>query len=151
VRWHYRDPMLVWLFPLAYALHVLEEWVGGFPEWLAAIDGDGVSRRAFILINTAAFILVIAAARAATRREEQGWLAVSIATILLVNGLLHVLGTLYTGTYSPGLVTSVILYLPLGQLALLRAWHQAAGRQVAAGIFTGVASHALVSLLAFAL
>ena len=143
--------MLVWLFPLAYALHVLEEWVGGFPEWLAAIDGDGVSRRAFILINTAAFILVIAAARAATRREEQGWLAVSVATILLVNGLLHVLGTLYTGTYSPGLVTSVILYLPLGQLALLRAWHQAASRQVAAGIFTGVALHALVSLLAFAL
>jgi hypothetical protein len=151
VRWHYRDPMLVWLFPLAYALHILEEWVGGFPEWLAAIDGDGVSRRAFVLINTGALILMVAAARASTRREEQGWLAIAIAAIVLVNGLLHVVGTLYTGTYSPGLVTSVILYLPLGQLALLRAWQQAASGHVAAGICTGVALLAIVSILAFAL
>ena len=150
MRWHYRDPMLVWLFPLAYALHVMEEWLGGFPEWLALITGDGISRQTFVAINTIAFAAMLVAVRAATKREEHGWLAIAIATLTLVNGLLHILGTLFTGTYSPGLVTGIILYLPLGQLALLRAWHQADRRLVVRGIVVGLAAHAAVSITAAA-
>jgi hypothetical protein len=37
MRWHYRDPLLAWLLPLSYALHILEEWFGGFPEWMAVM------------------------------------------------------------------------------------------------------------------
>ena len=59
MRWHYRDPLLVWLFIPAYALHVLEEWIGGFPEWVAFFAGAPLPRSAFALINAAAMFLMI--------------------------------------------------------------------------------------------
>ena len=151
VRWHYRDPLLAWLFVPAYAAHILEEWFGGFPEWLALVAGQPLPRDAFVVINTAGLISVIALTRAATRRESRGWMAIGIASLLFANGLLHILGSMVTGTYSPGLFTSVIFYLPLGQLALLRAWYQTPHRLFARGVLAGLGAHALVSLLALAL
>jgi hypothetical protein len=150
MRWHYRDRLLVWLLPLAYACHILEEWFGGFPEWLAVIVGSPLPRPAFVAINTAAMAAMILAARAATRRESHGWMAVAIATILLVNGIAHVLASLATGTYSPGLITGVVLYLPLAQLSLLRAWSQAEGADFSRGVAAGFALHALVFVIAYA-
>jgi Protein of unknown function with HXXEE motif len=151
VRWHYRDPLLVWLLVASYAAHIVEEWLGGFPEWLALIAGKPLPRDAFIVINAVGLAAMIAATRAATRRESLGWLATAVAALLFVNGLLHLLGSSVTGTYSPGLFTGVILYLPLGQLALLRAWHQAPGHDFGRGVAAGVVAHVFVSLLAFGL
>ena len=91
---------------------------------------------------------MIAAARASTRREEHGWMAVGIATVVLVNALAHILGSVFTGTYSPGLFSSVILYLPLGQLAILRAWSQTSPRTLRHGILAGIGAHGLASATA---
>ena len=148
VRWHYRDALLVWLFPAAYVVHILEEWFGGFPEWLAIVAGAPLPRPAFLVINIVGLGLMIAAARASTRREEHGWMAVGIATVVLVNALMHILGTVFTGTYSPGLFSSVILYLPLGQLAILRAWSQTSPQTLRHGILAGIAAHGLASATA---
>ena len=151
MRWHYRDPLLVWLFPASYGVHILEEWFGGFPAWLAHFAGRPLPSSAFIAINAVALALMTLATREAARRDESGWLAVGIATITLVNGILHIVASLVTGTYSPGLFTSVVLYLPLSQLALLRAWHQAPPRLFARGVVAGIAVHAVVSVLALTL
>jgi hypothetical protein len=147
MHWHYRDGLLVWLLPLSYGFHILEEWFGGFPEWLAVIVGSALPRTAFVVINAAAMAAMILAARAATQRESHGWMAVAIATILLVNGIAHILASVVTGTYSPGLFTGVVLYLPLAQLALLRAWSQAEGAMFARGVWTGIALHVLVFVI----
>jgi hypothetical protein len=149
VRWHYRDPLLVWLLPVSYALHVLEEWFGGFPEWTAIVVGSPLPRGAFVVINAVAFAAMILATRATTRRESNGWMGIAIATILLVNGIAHILGSLVTGTYSPGLLTGTILYLPLAQLTLLRAWAQTEGAMFGKGVMTGIALHALVVVVAY--
>lgn len=150
MRWHYRDPLLVWLLPLAYALHMLEEWFGGFPEWIALVIGSPLPRPAFLAINAVAFTLAIIASRRATARESAGWMTIAVATVLLVNGLAHILGTLVTRTYSPGLFTGIVLYLPLAQLTLLRAWSQAEGGSFAGGVLAGLAVHALVPLVVMA-
>jgi hypothetical protein len=149
--WHYRDPALVWLLVAAYAAHIVEEWLGGFPEWLRLVGGAPLPRNAFIVINAIAMAAIIAATRAATRRDSLGWLAIAVAALLFVNGVLHILGSVATGAYSPGLVTGVIFYLPLGQLSLMRAWQQAPDGFFARGVLTGLGVHALVSLLAFTL
>ena len=150
MRWHYRDALLVWLFPAAYGCHVLEEWALGFPEWSALVVGAPLPRLAFILINLIGVALMCGAAGASVRRERHGWMAVAIATVVLVNALLHIAGSVATGTYSPGLFTAVILYLPLGQLLLLRAWHQADPATVRRGVLAGVAAHAAVIAVATA-
>ncbi len=148
MRWHYRDPPLVWLFVVAYAMHLAEEFFGGFPEWFAFIAGEPLPRDAFVIINVTALALMAAAAHAATRRESLGWLAIAIATVVSVNGLAHLLGSLVSAGYSPGLVTGVVLYLPLGMLALLRAWHQVAPAFFWRGVVAGLAAHAVVVVIA---
>ena len=150
MRWHYRDPLLLWLLPASYAAHILEEWFGGFPEWMANVLGAPVPRPAFILINAVAMGLAILATRAATRREAHGWMAVGMATVFFVNGVAHAGSTLAFGDYSPGLVTSVVLYLPLGGLALARAWSQAGDGAFARGVLAGLAIHGAVMVIAFA-
>ena len=149
MRWHYRDPLLVWLLPLCYSIHILEEWFGGFPEWIALIVGSALPRSAFVIINAVALGVMILATRATTRREANGWMGIAIATILFVNALLHIFGSLVTGSYSPGLFTSVVLYLPISQLVLMRGWSQADGAMFRQGVVAGLALHALVIAVAF--
>ena len=59
-------------------------------------------------------------------------------------------GAVITQAYAPGLITAVVFYVPLGSLTLMRAFDQAARAQLARGIVAGVAVHALVFVLAFA-
>jgi hypothetical protein len=150
MRWEYRDPALIWLFVPAYLAHVTEEYFGGFPEWFAHIAGNPLPRADFLLINAVALVAITASVYAAAQRESMGWLTIAIATILLVNGVGHALGTIVTRTYSPGLITGVVLYLPLGQLALFRAWDQAPPGFFARGIAAGLAAHVAVTLIALA-
>ena len=150
MRWHYRDPLLVWLLPASSAVHIIEEWSGGFPEWVARIAGGVLSRDVFVLMNVAGMVLMIAATRAAVRSERNGWMAVTIAATLLVNALLHIAGTLFTRSYSPGLFSSIVLYLPLCQLVILRARMQATASVLTRGVTTGLAIHGVVLLIAFA-
>ena len=150
MRWHYRDPLLVWLLPGAYVCHLLEEWFGGLPEWMSVVLGSPLPRPAFIAINTVAFLLMVVGIRATTRRESNGWMGIAVATILLVNGVAHLLGSVVTGTYAPGLVTGVVLYLPLGSLVLLRARGQAEGDLFARGVLAGIGLHALAIVIAYA-
>lgn len=151
VKWHYRDPPLVWLLVASYAAHLAEEYIGGFPEWFAVLAGRPMPRDVFVTINAVAFAAMAVAARAATRREGLGWLAIGIATILFVNGVAHLLASLATGTYSPGLITGVVLYVLLGQLALVRAWHQVPPPFFRRGVIAGPAAHAVVATTAVAL
>jgi hypothetical protein len=79
-----------------------------------------------------------------------GWTAVAIATVLFVNALAHVFGTLMTRTDSPGLFTAVVLYLPLSQLVLARAGAQAEGAAFRDGVLAGLVLHVLVVTVALA-
>ena len=151
MHWHYRDPALLWLLPLAYALHILEEWFAGFPEWVALVVGEPLPRTAFVVINALAMTAMVAAIRASIAREDYGWMAIASASILFVNAFAHMLGAVVTRSYSPGLITGVVFYLPLAGLVLLRASSQAQRGAFARGIAVGVAIHAGVFVLAYAL
>jgi hypothetical protein len=149
MRWHYRDPLLLWLFVPAYLVHLAEEYWAGFPVWFARILGRALPEPAFLAINGVALALLIAAIRTAIRRETAGWLAVAIATVVTVNAVLHLLASLSTGTYAPGMISGVVVYLPLGLLTLIRAGHQQPPPEFARGIAAGIAFHALVIAAAY--
>jgi len=151
VRWHYRDAGLLWLFVPAYIVHVGEEWVGGFPQWIGTVVGRPLPAAAFFTINGVALVLVVAGTRAAIRAERFGWIAVAVATIALVNTVAHAAGAALTGSYSPGLISAFVLYVPLGSLAMIRAFDQAPRGQLARGIVAGLLIHAIVFLVAFTL
>lgn len=151
MRWHYRDAGLLWLFVPAYLVHVGEEWVGGFPEWIGTVVGGALPAAAFLILNGVALVLVVAGIVAAIREDRYGWIAVAIATIVLINTVVHAAGAALTGSYSPGLVSAVVLYVPLGSLAMIRAIDQASRTQLARGIVAGFLIHAIVGLIVLTL
>jgi uncharacterized protein with HXXEE motif len=150
VRWHYRDAGLLWLFVGAYAVHLAEEWFAGFPAWIGTVVGAPLPPAGFLAINGAAIVLAIVGVRAAVARESAGWIAIALATIALVNTAAHLAGSLLTRTYSPGLVSAVVLYVPLGSLTMIRAAEQADGSLMRRGVAAGLLLHALVFVLAYA-
>ena len=150
MRWQYRDAGLLWLFVPAYVIHLAEEWFADFPGWLQRITARPLPDEAFLIINAVALALLIGAIHLATRSERFGWMAVAVATIMLVNTVAHAAGAALTRSYAPGLISAVVLYVPLGSLTMIRALDHAGRKHVARGIITGVVVHAVVSALAFA-
>jgi hypothetical protein len=149
-RWHYLDPALVWLFPAAYAAHLAEETFAGegLRLWLGRLGPAPLSLAGFVVVNAVGMTVFVAGARLATRRQGFGWVAISLSTIVLLNAVLHVLGTLVTRVYSPGLATAVVLYVPLGGLTALRAATQAPAAEWQRGLAAGIVLQAAVSALA---
>jgi hypothetical protein len=151
VRWHYRDPLLLWLFLPAYLLHVIEEYLAGFPAWFGAIAGHPLPVPAFVAINAVGVTVLVTAIIAATRHERLGWIAVAMATVAVINPLAHLLASILTATYSPGLVSGVVVWLPLGQLLLLRARYQADGAALRRGVLVGMLVQGFVTATALTL
>ena len=147
-RWHYLDPPLVALLPIAFALHVVEEAVGGFRQWTARVTGTPMPLDAFVLVNVIGLVLFVAGAWIVIRAQRRGWLVVTLATILVANALLHLGGTVLTRAYSPGLFTGIVLYLPIGGLVLGRAMAQASRRDLAIGVFAALALYGCASVIA---
>lgn len=147
-RWSYRDAALLWLFVAAYAIHIAEEWFAGFPAWVARVVSQPMPPAAFLIINAVAMALLIAGVRAAVRSEASGWIAVTVATIALVNTLSHLGGAFLTRGYAPGVISAVVMYIPLGSLTMMRAMDQAPHHLVR-GVIAGLILHGAVFVLAF--
>jgi len=137
------------LLPVAYLLHLTEEAAGGFVGWAAAHLSPGFTHERFVAINAVAVPLAFAAALASMFIPAARWLAVTLAVLFLLNGLIHLGSSLATGGYAPGVVTGVVLYLPLGVFALRRLSREVTPRMMGIGVAAGIAVHALVAVLAF--
>src|SRR6185369_7485134 len=109
--------MLSWAPFAAAVLHITEEfvWPGGFVAWYKAYRPEiarSLTTRFLVIVN--GLLLFTTAAAAIQGTSEQGvalWL--TTASIELGNAGYHVLGTIRTKRYSPGVVTAVLLYVPI--------------------------------------
>jgi hypothetical protein len=135
-----------WLFPVTYALHILEEWRGGegFTAWLARLAGVELAAGEFLLWNSVALVLMSASIVLTIRFRHLRWLLLAYGTTFLLNALSHLAASLYTTSYSPGLVSSLLLWLPLGALALLRFRKTLGRRARRAGLVVGLLIHCVV-------
>jgi hypothetical protein len=139
----------LWLFPATYLAHIAEEGLAGerFYRWIARASGRSLSGRAFFWLNAAYWALMVAAVRQA-RRGRAPWLAPALGTIVFVNAAGHAAGSALTRSYSPGLVTGILLWAPLGAVALRRTRRARAARAWWAGVAAGAAAHGLVFVAA---
>jgi hypothetical protein len=108
---------LYWALVAAAVLHVAEEtcfdWVGWAKRFV-----KGVTWRQFVFINALFLLLMAAGAFMATRTPA---FALSTAALLFINAWFHIGPSVATRTYSPGLVSALLLYLPLPVLAYARS------------------------------
>lgn len=139
----------IWLFPLTYLLHIAEEYWGRFYIWLSRVAGVDLSREDFLIINAIAFVVMTGAVFAASIQPAARLVIAGFGAIVFINGLLHLGGSIVTQSYSPGVVTGTLLWLPLGVYALRRVRQELPAGQFAAGVVIGLLLHGIVSLVAF--
>jgi hypothetical protein len=114
----------VWWAPLAAAiLHIVEEfvWPGGFADWDRSYRPairDSITPRLHIIVNGALLLACLQVGLCAGTTDSRAraigavaWLA--ITALLFSNAIFHIVGTIRTRTRSPGVITGVLLYLPM--------------------------------------
>ncbi|RAI43235.1 HXXEE domain-containing protein [Rhodoplanes roseus] len=110
---------LAWLSMAAYAIHILEEYTFDWRNWARAVIGLPVEWPDFYVTNSVVVALGIAQAMLAPTLP---WAPLVYAALMIINAIFfHILPFVKTrGRFSPGLITAVLLFLPLG-IAVFRA------------------------------
>lgn len=137
---------LAWSLAGAASLHILEEFVfpGGFKSWWRAYRPEtaaSVSDRFLIMINLllVAFSAAVALAVQAPRGNGvAAWLA--LAALLFSNATFHIIGAIQSRSYSPGMITGTVLYIPIaiyGFAYFLRSGRASATTALVAAIIGG--------------
>jgi Protein of unknown function with HXXEE motif len=108
-------PHAVWLFPLATALHFLEE-APHFADWAGKYAWRGYSHQRWWRIHGLGMVFAIAFCGLASMFPNRAVVFLFFSLCFsesVLNGLFHVGGTAFSGVYCPGLITALVLYPPL--------------------------------------
>ena len=139
-----------WLFPITYLVHIAEEYWGDFPAWITRFWGVESSLSNFLSWNGGALVMMTVGVLLVLWTKSYRWLLVSFGTVVLINGVAHTLASLLTLSYSPGLVSGLLFYVPLGVMTFKRARRASVNRRtLRAGVIVGVLMHVVVVVLAF--
>jgi hypothetical protein len=117
---------------------------------MARAYGRELSTARFLVLNGIVWPLFAVLTVAVVKKRALSWFLTTFASVMVVNGALHVLGSLATGSYSPGLVTSLVLYFPIGAYALVSGSRRLPSGVFALSVLGGFLVHALVAVIAFA-
>ena len=104
---------LVWLFPLAYVLHVLEE-LPRFTAWAIRYANPGFTMRDYLSIHLAGIAVAVAAPWAikyfSNRLVIFAFFTFVFTPAAFFNIVFHVGATVVFGAYCPGLITALTVY-----------------------------------------
>lgn len=111
-----------WLFPITYLVHIVEEYWGGegYSNYLLRVRGVQLSPTRFLLVQSIGLALMMVGIILARRLHFPNLLSVILGSVVLINGLTHTLLSIAYTEYVPGLITSILLWIPLGIATLLR-------------------------------
>jgi len=113
----------VWLAPLAFAVHIGEE-APGFTRWVNGRITGEYEQGDFVRINTAGMAMTLGATWFVARRPSRPLVFayfVAVVSQQAANTAFHAGATVAHRAYSPGLVSSIALYLPLWRALAQRA------------------------------
>ena len=109
-----------WLATAAYAVHVMEEYTFNWRDWARGALGLPVEWNDFYLTNAVVIVLgIVSAELAPTLPVAQ----LAYASLMLINAVLfHIWQVIRAkGRFSPGVVTAVVLFLPIGVAEFVEA------------------------------
>lgn len=139
-----------WLFPSTYLIHIAEEYWGGegYSAHLAKTRGVRLTPLRFFFLTGLGWLIMTAAIFIAARLNFPQLMLLIFGTVVLANGLSHTITGLLTAKYNPGLLTGLLLWIPLGAATLARLNGSMSWSRYLVGVAVGVGIQFSVSLLA---
>ena len=141
-------PRVVILLPVAVALHIAEEWHWGLVDWAVFALNLNIGTERFLAINAVGLVLIVIGSILAYREPSAAWIGVSIAALVGANAIAHTVLSLAVGSYSPGTITGLFLYLPLVFIIMRWAAANLSRGVIGAAILFGIGIHAVATLSA---
>jgi len=146
-----KQKKIAWLIPLAYLLHLSDEYLTGFPNWFSGTFKVSLSLDDFIIINLTGFTAVIIIALLYTFDKVNNFILASLGTLLFINGLIHIVSSVFTLSYSPGTISGILFYLPLGYLVFKNIFPLLPEQQRSLSAVVGVLIQVVVAIVAFSI
>jgi hypothetical protein len=105
------DNLPFWILTVAYAGHILEEYMLDWRRWAQETSGLKLEWTEFLIANFAVIVLGISCSVVGFDCPVFSYMFVGLAA---VNGLFaHIGTTIVKRKFSPGLITSISLFIPV--------------------------------------
>jgi len=118
---------LIVLGPLIYAIHHFEEHViFNFREWRLNYfsDNNSITTEAILIILISQLLIFIFVHLIKNNRGSAHLVLFFLMTTQVINAFFHVFFSFYFNDFSPGAITSVLLYLPVNYFIIRAAFRE---------------------------
>jgi hypothetical protein len=141
--------VLSWLIPITYVLHIAEEWWGGegYPAYIYRLRGVHMSGTRFLVAQSIGIALVTIGIILARRFGFPSMLLIILATTIMINGITHSYNAINTFSYNPGLVTSALIWIPIGLFVLIRFKEFVSTKRYLIAIAIGVGINVVIGII----
>lgn len=141
--------LLSWLIPLTYLVHIAEEYWGGegYPAYIYRLRGVYLPPSRFLVAQAIGFVLVVLAVILARQFNFPTMMLVILSTTVMGNALTHIVSAVTTLSYNPGLLSSVLIWLPLGTFVLVRFKREVSPQRYWLAIAIGVGINVAISVI----
>jgi hypothetical protein len=121
-RSHRSINLLSWLIPLTYVVHIAEEYWGGegYPAYISRVQGVYLSPNRFLVAQAIGFALLTIGIILGRKFNFPAMMLLILSTTAMGNALTHSFHAITSSSYNPGLLSSVLIWLPLGIFLLIR-------------------------------
>lgn len=140
----------LWLYPATYLLHIAEEYWGGtgYIAHLAKTKGVVFTPLRFFSLTIFGWVLMVVGVILADRCKFPQLLLVIFGTLVLGHVLSHTVSRVRTAKYNPGLLTGLLIWLPLGAITLVQLQGSMSGGRYWTGLVIGIGIQGMVLLIA---
>ena len=137
------------MFPVTYLIHIAEEYWGGegYLAYLFRLRGVEISPTRFFVLQGLGVVLVTAGVIISQQLHFPRFMLVLLGALVLSNGITHTVTAVLDGGYGPGLVSCVLIWIPLGLLTLIRLVGQPNTIQYVVAMLTGFAINGAVAII----
>ena len=141
--------LLSWLIPVTYLIHIAEEYWGGegYPAYIYRLRGVYLPPSRFLVAQAIGFVLVVMAVILARQFNFPTMMLVILYTTVMGNALTHTFGALTTLSYNPGLLSSLLIWLPLAVFVLARFKREVSPQRYWLAIAIGVGINVAIGVI----
>ena len=142
---------IAWIIPAAYLFHLADEYFTGFPDWFSQLFKVDLSLNNFIFINSIGFTATIIIAILYSFNKIKSFVIAALGMLFFVNGIIHIVATVFTFSYSPGTITGLLFYLLLGYLVYKNIFPLLLEQQRGLSVVAGISVQLIVAMIAFSI